>query len=167
MSMDRKEMIDILNGMCERCLIKGLIQSLDDARKLYDVFDRFRNNGYVMDDEYSDDILYFYNLATELHKSGNTSLEESYSIYNAILTADRIDFVEISKMVEFPEYNNEENIVNVKPVILSSEENSVVIDNIDPVIEVEPVKIKRTKTSKNKKMKNEDASVVDISDISL
>jgi hypothetical protein len=92
--MERNEIINILNGMCERCLIKGLIQSLDDARKLYDAFDRFRNNGYVRDDEYSDDILYFYNLATELHKSGNTSLEESYSIYNAILSADRIEYVE-------------------------------------------------------------------------
>lgn len=167
MSIDRKEIIDILNGMCERCLIKGLIQSLDDARKLYDVFDRFRNNGYVRDDEYSDDILYFYNLATELHKSGNTSLEESYSIYNAILTADRIDFVETSEIVELPEYNNEENIVSVKPVIISSEEKNFVIDNIEPVVKAEPVKIKRTKTSKNKKLKNEDASVVDISDISL
>jgi metal-dependent HD superfamily phosphatase/phosphodiesterase len=92
--MERKEIIDTLNGMCERCLIKGLIQSLDDARKLYDVFDRFRNNGYVRDDEYSNDILYFYNLATELHKSGNTSLEESYSIYSAILAADSVDFIE-------------------------------------------------------------------------
>jgi hypothetical protein len=92
--MKKNEVIDILNSMCERCLIKGLIQSLDDARKLYDVFDRFRNNGYVRDDEYSNDILYFYNLATELHKSGNTSLEESYSIYSAILAADSVDFIE-------------------------------------------------------------------------
>lgn len=92
--MKKNEVIDILNSMCERCLIKGLIQSLDDARKLYDVFERFRNNGYVRDDEYSNDILYFYNLATELHKSGNTSLEESYSIYSAILAADSVDFIE-------------------------------------------------------------------------
>ena len=136
MSMDRKEMIDILNGMCERCLIKGLIQSLDDARKLYDVFDRFRNNGYVMDDEYSDDILYFYNLATKLHQSGNTTLEESYSIYNAILTADRIDFVEtveniepvvIKKVVEEKKVKNKHNkkskedegIVNIEDIIVS------------------------------------------------
>ena len=153
--MNRKEMIDILNGMCERCLMEGLIQSLDDARKVYDVFNRFRNNGYVKDEEYSEDILYLYNLATELHKSGNTSLEESYSIYNAILTADRIDFVETSEMVELSEYNNEEKIITVNPVVLSSEDNTVSIDNIEPVVEeiveVEPVKIKRSKTSKNKK----------------
>ncbi len=136
-------MIDILNGMCERCLMKGLIQSLDDARKIYDVFDRFRNNGYVRDDEYSDDILYFYNLATKLHKSGNTSLEESYSIYNAILAADMIDFVETDVNSDI------ENI---------SEEN---------IVKVEPVKRKRSKSSHSEKVKFEDVGVIDISDISL
>ena len=76
-----------------QCLIKGLIQSLDDARNLYDVFNRFRNNGYTKDEEYSRDIVYLYNLAIKLHDSGYTSLEESYSIYSAILAADKIDFV--------------------------------------------------------------------------
>jgi hypothetical protein len=92
--MERKEMIDILNGMCERCLIKGMISTLDDAKVLCEVFDRFSKSNYINDDEYSGDVLYLYNLAVRLHKSGNTSLEESYSIYNAILTADRIEFVE-------------------------------------------------------------------------
>ena len=154
MSMDRKEMIDILNGMCERCLIKGLIQSLDDARKLYDVFDRFRNNGYVRDDEYSDDILYFYNLATELHKSGNTSLEESYSIYNAILAADMIDFVETGIDADI-EHINEEKIIKVEPVVIEKD------------VETEPVKVKRSKHSRSKKVKAEDVGIIDISDISL
>lgn len=112
--MERKEIIDILNGMCERCLMKGLIKSLDDARKLYDVFNRFRNNGYSRDDEYSGDILYLYNLATELHKSGNTSLEESYSIYNAILAADRIDFVKTN--IGISEQDIEETSVKTKSV---------------------------------------------------
>ena len=92
--MERIEMIDILNGMCERYLMNGMLTTLDEAKTLCDVFDRFRNNNYKNDEEYSQDILYFYNLAVKLHESGNTSLEESYSIYNAILTADRIDFVE-------------------------------------------------------------------------
>jgi hypothetical protein len=92
--MERIEMIDILNGMCERYLMNGMLTTLDEAKILCDVFDRFRNNNYKNDEEYSQDILYFYNLAVKLHESGNTSLEESYSIYNAILTADRIDFVE-------------------------------------------------------------------------
>lgn len=92
--MERKKMLDILRAMCERCLMKGLIQTLDEAKELYEVFDRFRNSNYINDEEYSGDILYFYNLAVKLHESGDTSLEESYSIYNAILTADRIDFVE-------------------------------------------------------------------------
>ena len=34
-------MIDILNGMCERCLMKGVITTLDEAKVLCDVFDRF------------------------------------------------------------------------------------------------------------------------------
>ena len=92
--MEIKKMLDILRAMCERCLMKGLIQTLDEAKELYEVFDRFRNSNYINDEEYSGDILYFYNLAVKLHESGDTSLEESYSIYNAILTADRIDFVE-------------------------------------------------------------------------
>ena len=152
--MERKEIIDILNGMCERCLIKGLIQSLDDARKLYDVFDRFRNNGYVRDDEYSDDILYFYNLATELHKSGNTSLEESYSIYNAILAADNIDFVETDIDADV-EHISEEKIVKVEPVVIEKD------------VDVEQVKVKRSKSSRSKKVNAEDVGVIDISDISL
>ena len=118
--MERKEIIDVLNGMCERCLIKGLIQSLDDARNLYDVFNRFRNNGYTKDEEYSRDIVYLYNLAIKLHDSGYTSLEESYSIYSAILAADKIDFVEIDEpflemtLDEHPVES--ENIVETKPV---------------------------------------------------
>lgn len=118
--MERKEIIDILNGMCERCLIKGLIQSLDDARNLYDVFNRFRNNGYTKDEEYSRDIVYLYNLSVKLHDSGYTSLEESYSIYSAILAADKIDFVEIDEPLlemtldEHPVES--ENIVESKPV---------------------------------------------------
>ena len=144
--MERGEIIDILKGMCERCLIKGLIQSLDDARKLYDVFDRFNNNGYVSDDEYSDDILYFYNLATKLHKSGNTSLEESYSIYSAILAADNVDFVETDK-------HNDDSIIKQNPVELKS---------INDDITQKPIKNKRSK-----KVKDEDVGVIDISDISL
>ena len=110
-------MINILNGMCERCLMNGMLPTLDEARILCDTFDRFRNNNYKNDEEYSQDILYFYNLAVKLHKSGNTSLEESYSIYNAILTADRIDFVETEdstvKKIE-PVKNKKTNKSNVK-----------------------------------------------------
>jgi hypothetical protein len=134
--MERKEMMDILNGMCERCLIKGIITTLNESKTLYDVFDRFYNNKYTNDVQYSDDILYFYNLANKLHQSGNTTLEESYSIYNAILTADRIDFVEtveniepvvIKKVVEEKKVKNkhnkkskeDESIVNVENIIIS------------------------------------------------
>lgn len=115
--MERNKMINILNGMCERCLMNGMLPTLDEARILCDTFDRFRNNNYKNDEEYSQDILYFYNLAVKLHKSGNTSLEESYSIYNAILTADRIDFVETEdstvKKIE-PVKNKKTNKSNVK-----------------------------------------------------
>ena len=45
--MDRKEMIDILNGMCERCLIKGIRTTLNESKTLYEVFDRFYNNKYL------------------------------------------------------------------------------------------------------------------------
>lgn len=92
--MERVEMIDILNGMCERCLMKGIVTTLDDAKILYDTFDRFRNNRYMNDEEYTGDISYLYNLAVNLHESGNTTLGESYSIYGALLAADNIDFVE-------------------------------------------------------------------------
>ena len=73
--MERNEMIDILNGMCERCLMKGMLSTLDEAKTLCDVFDRFRNNSYTNDEEYSKDIVHLYNLARKLHESGNTSLE--------------------------------------------------------------------------------------------
>lgn len=93
-------MIDILNGMCERCLMKGIVPTLDDAKILYDTFDRFRNNRYMNDEEYTGDISYLYNLAMNLHESGNTTLGESYSIYAALLAADKIDFVETDMPIE-------------------------------------------------------------------
>jgi hypothetical protein len=110
--MDRKEMIDILNGMCERCLMKGVITTLNEAKSMCEVFDRFSKNNYENDGEYTEDILYLYNLASVLHNGGHTSLGESYSIYNAILTADNIDFVESNKPIE--ESFNEIKAVKLK-----------------------------------------------------
>jgi hypothetical protein len=99
--------------------MKGMLPTLKEAKTLCEVFDRFRNNGYKNDEGYSSDIVYLYNLAVKLHVSGNTSLEESYSIYNAILAADRIDFVETEKSVKD-----------------------------DEVIKIEPIKIKKTRKQK-------------------
>ena len=117
--MERNEMIDILNGMCERCLMNGMIPTLNEAKTLCEVFNRFSNNSYVNDEEYSSDIVYLYDLARKLHGSGNTSLEESYSIYSAILAADNIDFVETDEpllaMTLVPSVEAE-NVVEVKPV---------------------------------------------------
>ena len=137
--MKRNEMIDILNGMCERCLMNGMLPTLDEAKTLYDVFDRFRNNRYTNDEEYSSDIVYLYNLAMKLHESGNTSLEESYSIYSAILAADKIDFVETDEPL----------------LTMTLDEHPVESENI---VEIKPVKIKRSK-------KKKDEGVVDISEI--
>ena len=139
--MERNEIIDVLNGMCERCLMKGIISTLDEAKTLCEVFDRFRNNSYTNDEEYSSDIVYLYNLAGNLHGSGNTSLEESYSIYSAILAADKIDFVETDEPL----------------LAMTLDEHPVESENI---VEVKPVKIKRNK-------KKEDEGVVDISEITV
>lgn len=140
--MERNEMIDILNGMCERCLMNGMLPTLDEAKTLCDVFDRFRNNRYTNDEEYSSDIAYLYNLAGRLHESGNTSLEESYSIYSAILTADNIDFVETDEPL----------------LAMTLDEHPVETENI---VELKPIKNKRSKKSKK------EDGVVDISDITF
>ena len=125
-------MIDILNGMCERCLIKGILPTLMEARILCDTFDRFRNNKYTDDEEYSRDIFYLYNLAKKLHDSGNTSLEESYSIYNAILTADRIDFIETDISVK--EENVKKEPIKIKKTKKQKEDVGVVaISDITPI----------------------------------
>lgn len=137
--MERNEMIDILNGMCERCLMNGMLPTLDEAKTLCDVFDRFRNNSYTNDEEYSSDIVYLYNLAGKLHDSGNTSLEESYSIYSAILAADKIDFVETDEPLL--------TMTLVPPVEIKND------------VKVKPVKVKRSNKSK------EDEGVVDITEI--
>jgi hypothetical protein len=139
--MERNEIIDVLNGMCERCLMRGIISTLDEAKTLCEVFDRFRNNSYTNDEVYSSDIMYLYNLAGKLHDSGNTSLEESYSIYSAILAADKIDFVETDEPL----------------LAMSLDEHPVESENI---VEVKPVKIKRSK-------KKEDEGVVDISEMTV
>ena len=148
--MERNEMIDILNGMCERCLMNGMLTTLDEAKTLCDVFDRFRNNRYTNDEEYSSDIVYLYKLSTKLHENGYTSLEESYSIYSAILAADSIDFVESDNIVieEVEENEIGEDSVIVEPIILNVGE--------EPLI----------KKKRSKKSKKEDG-VVDISDISF
>lgn len=130
--MERNEMIDILNGMCERCLMNGMLPTLDEAKTLCDVFDRFRNNSYTNDGEYSQDILYFYNLATRLHESGNTSLEESYSIYNAILTADRIDFVETDIPIK-------EEIVKIEPVKIKKTKKQKEDDGVVDISDITPI----------------------------
>ena len=131
--MERSEMVDILKGMCERCLMKGVIATLDEAKLLCEVFDRFRNKKYTNDKEYSGDVVYLYDLAVKLHNGGYTSLEESYSIYNAILSADRIDFVETDNI-------NDDNTVKVEPVKIKrtnkvkSEDYGVVdITDITPI----------------------------------
>lgn len=130
--MERIEMIDILNGMCERCLMKGILPTLMEARTLCDTFDRFRNNKYTDDEEYSRDIFYLYNLAKKLHESGNTSLEESYSIYNAILTADRIDFIETDISVK--EENVKTEPIKIKKTKKQKEDVGVVdISDITPI----------------------------------
>ena len=121
--MNRSEMIDILNGMCGRCLMNGMVSTVDCAKELCEVFDRFCNNNYTNDDEYSNDILYLYNLATKLHNNRYTSLEESYSIYSAILHADKVDFVE-------------------------TDVEGVVETDVEDVVKKEPVKLKRSKRSK-------------------
>lgn len=139
--MERNEIIDVLNGMCERCLMRGIISTLDEAKTLCEVFDRFRNNSYTNDEVYSSDIMYLYNLAGKLHESGNTYLEESYSIYSAILAADKIDFVETDEPL----------------LAMSLDEHPVESENI---VEVKPVKIKRSK-------KKEDEGVVDISEMTV
>ena len=139
--MERNEIIDVLNGMCERCLMKGIISTLDEAKTLCEAFDRFRNNSYINDEEYSSDIVYLYNLAGKLHESGNTSLEESYSIYSAILAADKIDFVETDEPL----------------LAMTLDEHSV---ESETIVEVKPVKIKRSK-------KKEDEGVVDISEMTV
>ena len=130
--MERIEMIDILNGMCERCLMKGILPTLMEARTLCDTFDRFRNNKYTDDEEYSRDIFYLYNLAKKLHDSGNTSLEESYSIYNAILTADRIDFVETDIPIK-------EEIVKIEPVKIKKTKKQKEDDGVVNISDIIPI----------------------------
>lgn len=130
--MERIEMIDILNGMCERCLMKGFLPTLNEARTLCDTFDRFCNNKYINDVEYSQDILYFYNLARKLHESGNTSLEESYSIYNAILTADRINFVETDTPIK-------EEIVKIEPIKIKKTKNQKEEDGVIDILDITPI----------------------------
>ena len=126
--MKINEILDILSGMCSRCLINGLITTLYEANTLCEVFDRFRNNKYTTDEEYSNDILYLYNLAIKLHESGKTSLGESYYIYSTLLAADRVDFVECKK----------EEVVKVNPVNIKkskkSKEKGDIIDISEVVI---------------------------------
>ena len=107
-------MINILKVMCERCLVKGLFSTMEDVKILCDNFDGFCNKKYTDDDEYSRYVLYFYNLAVLLHDKGYTSLEESYSIYNAILTADNVGFVEIDDDIENDRTIKVEQIKNSK-----------------------------------------------------
>lgn len=130
--MERIEMIDILNGMCERCLMNGILPTLDEAKTLCDVFDRFRNNSYTNDEEYSRDIFYLYKLAVKLHESGNTSLEESYSIYNAILTADKIDFVETDISIK-------EEIVKIEPVKIKKTKKQKEDDGVVDISDITPI----------------------------
>ena len=125
-------MIGILNGMCERCLIKGMIATLDEARTLCEVFDRFRNNNYKNDEEYSQDILYLYELAVKLHDGGHTSLGESYSIYNALLSADKIDFVETDIPIK-------EEIIKIEPIKIKKTKKQKEDEGIIDISDITPI----------------------------
>lgn len=128
--MERNEMIGVINGMCNRYLKTGFISTLEDAKILCEVFDRFHNINYTNDDEYSNDIMYLYNLAVSLHNNGHTTLEESYSIYNALLSADGVDFVEVNESVD-------EETVKVEPVKIKRRDISKVKDTEDDISEIE------------------------------
>jgi hypothetical protein len=128
--MERNEMIGVINGMCNRYLKTGFISTLEDAKILCEVFDRFRNINYTNDDEYSNDIMYFYNLAVSLHNNGHTTLEESYSIYNALLSADGVDFVEVNESVD-------EETVKVEPIKIKRRDISKVENVEDDISEIE------------------------------
>jgi hypothetical protein len=128
--MERNEMIGVINGMCNRYLKAGFISTLEDAKILCEVFDRFRNINYTNDDEYSNDIMYFYNLAVSLHNNGHTTLEESYSIYNALLSADDVDFVEVNESVD-------EETVKVEPIKIKRRDISKVENVEDDISEIE------------------------------
>ena len=127
MEIEREKIIDIFNGICERCLSQGIIHTLEESKILCDTFDRFKNKKYKNDEEYSRDILYFYNLSVKLHESGNTSLEESYSIYTAILASDRIDFIETDNQI------NDNIIENIK-IDSCNKEDDGIVDISDIVI---------------------------------
>jgi hypothetical protein len=47
----------------------------------------------------------------KLHESGYTSLEESYSIYSALLSADGIEFIETKEPVEVNSKRNKKSKV--------------------------------------------------------
>ena len=130
--MERNEIIDILNGMCERCLIKGMISTLEDVKILYDTFNRFRNNDYTKDEEYSRDVLYLYNLAVNLHENRCTTLEESYSIYSAILAADKVEYVEIKENVV------KDEIVKVAPLKIKKSKKTKVDDGVVDISDIMP-----------------------------
>jgi hypothetical protein len=127
--MERNEMIGVINGMCNRYLKTGFISTLEDAKILCEVFDRFRNINYTNDDEYSNDIMYFYNLAVSLHNNGHTTLEESYSIYNALLSADGVDFVEVNESVD-------EETVKVEPIKIKRRDIPKVENAEDDISEI-------------------------------
>lgn len=128
--MERNEMIGVINGMCNRYLKMGFISTLEDAKILCEVFDRFRNINYTNDDEYSNDIMHFYNLAVSLHNNGHTTLEESYSIYNALLSADGVDFVEVNESVD-------EETVKVEPVKIKRRDISKIENTENDISEIE------------------------------
>jgi hypothetical protein len=132
LDMERNEMIEVLNGMCERCLIKGIISTLEDAKILYDTFNRFRNNDYTKDEEYSRDVLYLYNLAVNLHENRCITLEESYSIYSAILAADKVEFVEIKENVV------KDEIITVAPLKIKKSKKTKVDDGVVDISDIMP-----------------------------
>ena len=56
-------------------------------------------------------------MGVKLHESGNTSLEESYSIYSALLAADSIDFIEIKDFVEdVMKSNTDDGVVDITDI---------------------------------------------------
>lgn len=85
---------DILNNfkfILSKALESGLFNNIDNARYVFELFDKISNVSYDTREAYDEDVKYIFSLANTLHTMGKFTFEESYVMYMTFIELEHMN----------------------------------------------------------------------------